>query len=151
MKDINITYLTTDNDDYIFNKIIENYNIYHITNIFNLWHFTYYLDLDEDELEADEIINNNNMNLSIIKQYAPNIYNNYEYEYNEYPPYNEEYKNIYHSTLIECAGVLTSRFNDRFYKYINDLDGAEYQEQKQTKNRNNKTLFFCDNTFISII
>ena len=86
MKDIHITYneyLTTDNDntdDYIFDKIIENYNIYHITNIFNLWHFTYYLDLDEDELEADEIINNNDMNLSIIKQYAPNIYNNYEYE-----------------------------------------------------------------------
>ena len=72
MKDINITYneyLTTDNDDtddYIFNKIIENYNIYHITNIFNLWHFTYYLDLDEDELEADEIISINDMNLSII-------------------------------------------------------------------------------------
>ena len=131
MKDINITYneyLTTDNDDkddYIFNKIIENYNIYHVTNIFNLWHFTYYLDLDEDELETDNIISINDMNLSIIKQYAPNIYNNYEYEYNEYPQYNEEYKNIYHSTLIQCADVLTSRFNDRFYKYINDLDGGE--------------------------
>ena len=72
MKDINITYneyLTTDNDDtddYIFNKIIENYNIYHITNIFNLWHFTYCLDLDEDELETDNIISINDMNLSII-------------------------------------------------------------------------------------
>ena len=131
MKDINITYneyLTTDNDntdDYIFNKIIENYNIYHITNIFNLWHFTYYLDLDLDELEADEIISINDMNLSIIKQYAKNIYNNYEYEYNEYPKYNEEYKNIYHSTLIQCADVLKSRFSDIFYKYINDLEGGD--------------------------
>ncbi len=57
IKDINITYneyLTTDNDDtddYIFNKIIKNYNIYHITNVFNLWHFTYLLDLDEEETE----------------------------------------------------------------------------------------------------
>ena len=54
-----------------------------------------------------------------------NIYNNYEYEYNEYPKYNEEYKNIYHSTLIQCADVLKSRFSDIFYKYINDLEGGD--------------------------
>ena len=133
MKDIEITnYVDCDyNDidetnDYIFDKIIENYNIFHITDIFELWYFTYLKDLDElDEGEEDEIIDINNMNLSIIKLYTPEIYENYEYENYEYLEYNEEYKVIFKPTLIQCANVLKALFSNKFYKYINYLEGDE--------------------------
>jgi hypothetical protein len=42
------------------------------------------------------------------------------------PNNNEEYKNKYKPTLLECADNLKSRFNDRFYKYINELVGEEF-------------------------
>ena len=43
MKDINITYdeyLTT--DDFIFEEMIENYNMYHDTNIYKLWYSSFF-------------------------------------------------------------------------------------------------------------
>ncbi len=133
MKDIEITnYVDCDyNDidetnDYIFNMIIENYNIHHITDISKLWYFTYLKDLDElDEGEEDEIIDINNMNLSIIKLYTPEIYENYEYENYEYLEYNEEYKQIFKPTLIQCANVLKALFSNIFIKFINYLEGDE--------------------------
>jgi hypothetical protein len=133
MKDIEIiTYADCDyNDidetnDYIFDMIIENYNIYHITDISKLWYFTYLKDLDElDEDEEHEIIDINNMNLSIINFYTPEIYENYEYENYEYLIYNEEYKQIFKPTLIQCANVLKALFSNKFYKYINYLEGDE--------------------------
>ena len=136
MKDIEITnYIDCDyNDidetnDYIFDQIIENYNIFHITDIFELWYFTYLKDLDElDEGEEDEIIDINNMNLSIIKLYTPEIYENYEYENYEDLIYNEEYKQIFKPTLIQCANVLKALFSNKFYKYINYLEGDELSD-----------------------
>ena len=39
--------------------------------------------------------------------------------------YDEDYKNIYSITLKICSEILRNHFNDRFYTYINELEGAE--------------------------
>ena len=63
------------------------------------------------------------MNLSLIKTYASDFYNTYEYDV--YPEYEKDYKNIYLITLSICGEILKNHFNDRFYTYINELEGAE--------------------------
>ncbi len=125
MKDIIITsneYLNKDDND-IFNNIIEEYNNEY--DISKLWYFANILDLEDDDIDEDDIININNMNLSYIKKYSPNIYNTYKYDMDEYPEYNEEYKNIFKTTLNISGDVLKSYFNDRFFNYINEMEGGE--------------------------
>ena len=127
MKDINITsneYLNKDDND-IFNDIIEEYNINNEYDISKLWYFANFLDLENDDIDEDDIININNMNLSYIKKYSPNIYNTCKYEIDEYPEYNEEYKDIFKTTLSISGNVLKSYFNDRFFNYINEMEGGE--------------------------
>ena len=126
MKDIPITtndYSSYD-DEYLFEKIVEFYNTYNQTNIRSLWEFNFLIDFDEEYIEDDHIIinNNNNLNLTLIKKYAPNIYNSYEYEIGEYDNCIEK---MYDQNLKIIADILHNRFNSRFFKYINDLEGAE--------------------------
>ena len=88
MKDIPITtndYSSYD-DEYLFEMIVEFYNTYNQTNIRSLWEFHFLLDFDEEGIEDDIIIinSNNNLNLTLIKKYIPDIYNSYEYEIGEY-------------------------------------------------------------------
>ena len=56
------------------------------------------------------------------KKYAPNIYNSYEYKIGEY---NNCIEKIYNQNLKIFADIIHNRFNSRFFKYINDLEGAE--------------------------
>jgi hypothetical protein len=108
-------------DEYLFEMIVEFYNTYNIINIRNLWEFNFLLDFDEEGID-DDIINNNNMNLTLIKKYAPDIYNSYEYEIGEYDNCIEK---MYDQNLKIIADILHNRFNSRFFKYINDLEGTE--------------------------
>jgi hypothetical protein len=108
-------------DEYLFEMIVEFYNTYNIINIRNLWEFNFLLDFDEEGID-DDIINNNNMNLTLIKKYAPDIYNSYEYEIGEYDNCIEK---MYDQNLKIIADILHNRFNSRFFKYINDMEGAE--------------------------
>ena len=111
-------------DEYLFEMIVEFYNTYNIINIRNLWEFNFLIDFDEEGIEDDHIIinNNNNLNLTLIKKYAPNIYNSYEYKIGEYDNCIEK---MYNQNLKVIADILHDRFNSRFFKYINDLEGAE--------------------------
>ena len=62
------------------------------------------------------------MNLSLIKKYAPNIYNTYEYDIED----GENcFEMMYFQNLEVCADILKRRFNAKFYNYINNLEGAE--------------------------
>ncbi len=49
--------------------ILENYNMHNQTNIYRLWRFKFLLDFDEEDIEDidDDINDNNNMKLSLIK------------------------------------------------------------------------------------
>ena len=111
-------------DEYLFEMIVEFYNTYNQTNIRSLWEFNFLIDFDEEYIEDDHIIinNNNNLNLTLIKKYAPNIYNSYEYKIGEYDNCIEK---MYNQNLKIIADILHDRFNSRFFKYINDLEGAE--------------------------
>jgi hypothetical protein len=111
-------------DEYVFEMIVEFYNTYNQTNIRSLWEFNFLIDFDEEYIEDDHIIinNNNNLNLTLIKKYAPNIYNSYEYKIGEYDNCIEK---MYNQNLKIIADILHNRFNSRFFKYINDLEGAE--------------------------
>ena len=123
MKDIPITtnYSSSYDDENLFEVIVEFYNTYNQTNIRSLWKFHFLLDFDEEGIE-DDIINNNNMNLTLIKKYAPDIYNSYEYEIGEYDNCIEK---MYDQNIKIFADIIHNRFNSRFFKYINDLEGAE--------------------------
>ncbi len=129
MKNIPITtndYSSYD-DEYLFEMIVEFYNTYNRINIRSLWKFHFFLDFDEEGIEDDIIIinNNNDMNLTLIKQYAPDIYNSYEYEICEY---DNCFTAMYEQNLEVCADIIHNRFNSRFFKYINDLEGAELSD-----------------------
>jgi hypothetical protein len=139
MRDIKITgYMDCDfNDieetnDYILDKLIEYYNIYHIPNVEYLWYNHYvneFVNFDEDYDDEEDIININDRNLSIVKLYEPEIYENKKYDFNvEYPKYPEEYKNIYDETLKESAKILKFHLQKKFSKYINDLEGDELSD-----------------------
>jgi len=126
MKDIPITtnYSSSYDDENLFEVIVEFYNTYNQTNIRNLWEFHFYLDFDEEGIEDDiSIYNNyNNINLTLIKKYAPDIYNSYEYEIGEYDNCIEK---MYDQNIKIFADIIHNLFNSRFFKYINDLEGAE--------------------------
>ena len=111
-------------DEYLFEMIVEFYNTYNKTNIRSLWEFHFYLDFDEEGIE-DDIINNNNINLTLIKKYASDIYNSYEYEIGEYDNCIEK---MYDQNLKIFADIVHNRFNSRFFKYINDMEGAELSD-----------------------
>jgi len=62
------------------------------------------------------------MNLSLIKYYAPDIYNTYEYDIED----GENcFEMMYFQNLEVCADILKRRFNAKFFNYINNLEGAE--------------------------
>ena len=64
------------------------------------------------------------MNSSLIKKYAPNIYNTYEYDMkdNENP-----FERFYNQNLEFCANILKGRFKftDELYHDINKYEGVE--------------------------
>ena len=62
------------------------------------------------------------MNLSLIKYYAPDIYNTYEYDIED----DENcFEMMYFQNLEVCAEILKRRFNNKLYKLINIVEGAE--------------------------
>lgn len=109
MKDIKFDY-TEYNDDTIFDMIIDAYNMDKgEKNIIEIWKVRYYLD--------DEYEDNDSMNLSLIKKYYPELYNTYDYTNKKGASCDID--------LDICANILKRRFNSRFFKYINDLEGDE--------------------------
>ena len=128
MKDIQITdnFYSSYDEELLFKMIADELHYrYDSTNISRFWINKYFLDFDEEGIDYD-VENNNNMNLSLIKRYAPDIYNTYEYELDTFELEEHIYdETIYDYNLRVCADVIKRRFNDRFFKYINDLEGAE--------------------------
>jgi hypothetical protein len=128
MKDIQITnnYYSSYNEELLFEMIVEElYDRYDSTNISRFWIHKYCLDFDEEGIDYD-VENKNNMNLSLIKIYAPDIYDTYEYELDTFELEEHMFdKTIYEYNLRVCADVIKRRCNDRFFKYINDLEGDE--------------------------
>ena len=128
MKDIQITdnFYSSYDEELLFKMIVEGLHYrYDSTNISRFWINKYFLDFDEEGNDYD-VENNNNMNLSLIKRYAPDIYDTYEYELDTFELEEHMFdKTIYEYNLRVCADVIKRRFNDRFFKYINDLEGAE--------------------------
>ncbi len=126
MKDIPITnreYSSYD-DEYFFQMFLEHYTSHKQVNINNFWNYKYMIDFEEEEDEdiEDDIEDNNNMNLSLIKKYAPDIYDTYEYDIDDY---DNCFNKMYELNLEVCANVLHRRFIDRLFKYINDLEGGD--------------------------
>jgi hypothetical protein len=110
-------------DEYLFEMILEYYTNTKQTDIFNFWKSTYSIDFEEDEDDVDDYNeDDNNMNLSLIKKYAPDIYNTYQYDIkdNENP-----FEMMYNQNLEVCANILKRRFTDKLYYDINRYEGAE--------------------------
>ncbi len=110
-------------DEYLFEMILEYYTNNKQTDIFNFWKSRYSIDFEEEEDDVDDYNeDDNNMNLSLIKQYAPDIYNTYEYDIkdNENP-----FEMMYNQNLEACANFLKRRFTDKLYYDINRYEGAE--------------------------
>jgi hypothetical protein len=102
--------------------IIDNYNMHNQTIIYRFWKFEYLLDFENEDIEdiEDDINDINDMTLSLIKKHAPDIYNTYEYD-----KYNNYFTTIYEQNLEVCADILHRRFNNRFFKHMNDLEADE--------------------------
>ena len=110
-------------DDFLYQMILEYYTNTKQTDIFNFWKSTYSIDFEEDEDDVDDYNeDDNNMNLSLIKKYAPDIYNTYQYDIkdNENP-----FEMMYNQNLEVCANILKRRFTDKLYYDINRYEGAE--------------------------
>ena len=113
-------------DEYLFDMILEYYFNHKDTNIKRYWTFEYLLDFDEEENQDDEVIdeieNYNNINLSLIKKYAPEIYKTYVYDIKD----NQNPFEMMHLQNIElCADIIHKQFIHKLYNYINNLEGAE--------------------------
>ena len=110
-------------DEYLFEMILEYYTNTKQTDIFNFWKSRHSIDFEEDEDDVDDYNeDDNNMNLSLIKKYAPDIYNTYQYDIkdNENP-----FEMMYNQNLEVCANILKRRFTDKLYYNINRYEGAE--------------------------
>jgi len=110
-------------DEYLFEMILEYYTNNKQTDIFNFWKSRHSIDFEEEEDDVDDYNeDDNNMNLSLIKKYAPDIYNTYEYDIkdNENP-----FEMMYNQNLEVCANILKRRFTDKLYYDINRYEGAE--------------------------
>jgi|688.fasta_scaffold783963_2 hypothetical protein len=110
-------------DEYLFEMILEYYTNTKQTDIFNFWKSRHSIDFEEDEDDVDDYNeDDNNMNLSLIKKYAPDIYNTYQYDIkdNENP-----FEMMYNQNLEVCANILKRRFTDKLYYDINRYEGAE--------------------------
>jgi len=110
-------------DEYLFEMILEYYTKNKQTHIFNFWKSRHSIDFEEDEDDVDDYNeDDNNMNLSLIKKYAPDIYNTYQYDIkdNENP-----FEMMYNQNLEVCANILKRRFTDKLYYDINRYEGAE--------------------------
>ena len=111
-------------DEHLFNIILENYKTNNQTDIYDFWYSSHSLDLENDENPFNY---HNDIQLAIIKTYAPDIYNTYEYD-EDYFEYNEEHKNIFEPTLDICAEIIKSRFTDKLFKIINAIEGDELSD-----------------------
>ena len=110
-------------DEYLFEMILEYYTNTKQTDIFNFWKSRDSIDFEEEEDDVDDYNeDDNNMNLSLIKKYAPDIYNTYQYDIkdNENP-----FEMMYNQNLEVCANILKRRFTDKLYYDINRYEGAE--------------------------
>jgi len=109
MKDIPFNFKDY-NDGYVLYMIYQEYERYNSVNISELWRRKYFLDDEINEY-------NNNMILSLIRKYAPDIYDTYKYDFDD------DEIDIYDSNLNLCCDILKRRFNDIFFQCINDLEG----------------------------
>ena len=108
-------------DDFLYEMILENYTFQKETDIFNFWNFKHFIDFREEDVD-DDIDDNNNMNLSLIKKYAPDIYDTYEYDIEDDE---DPFEMMYFQNLEVCANVLKRRFTDKLYYDINKYEGDE--------------------------
>lgn len=109
-------------EDIIFNNIIDAYKHTKNACISQLWFYNNILTDDDNDESID---NSFNYNLSIIKKYCLNTYNSFIFtplfDTNEI-----EYRlDINRDLLFECGYILERLFRERFYIYINNLDGDE--------------------------
>ena len=113
-------------DEHIFNIILKNYKENNQTNVYDFWYDAHNLlfDLEDDSYPINEY---NDIQLAIIKTYAPDIYDTYEYD-EDYFEYDEEHKNIFEPTLDICAEIIKSRFTDKLFKIINAIEGDELSD-----------------------
>ncbi len=88
------------NDGYVLYMIYQEYERYNSVNISELWRQKYFLDDKINEY-------NNNMILSLIRKYAPDIYDTYKYDF-------DDEIDIYDTNLNLCCDILKRRFNDIF-------------------------------------
>ena len=111
-------------EDIIFNNLIDAYKRNKNACISQLWFYSNVLTDDDD---IDSIDNSFNYNLSIIKKYCPNTYNTFIFT----PLFDSdtdeiEYRlDINRDLLFECGYILERLFRERFFAYINSLDGDE--------------------------
>jgi len=111
-------------EDIIYNNIIDAYNIRKNASISQLW---FYSNILTDDDNVDDIDNSFNYNLSIIKKYCPNTYNTFIFT----PIFDKdneelEYKlDINRDLLFQCGYILERLFSERFFTYINSLEGDE--------------------------
>ena len=142
-------------EEQLFNKLCNMYNNSPIKNISSLWFHTYYTFMNclkenledaynENRNNREELENYiyfrrsiNDTNLLLIKNYAPDIYNSYEFkfDYAEYDEFfddefeNNFYELVFVPTLKICSDILNTHFKERFNNYINEKDaelsGAE--------------------------
>ena len=111
-------------EDIIFNNLIDAYKRNKNACISQLWFYSNVL-IDDDDI--DSIDNSFNYNLSIIKKYCPNTYNTFIFT----PLFDSdtdeiEYRlDINRDLLFECGYILERLFRERFFAYINSLDGDE--------------------------
>ena len=120
-EDGNLSY----DDEHLFDIILKNYKTNNQTDIYDFWYSVHNVFL---YLEDDSLINyHNDIQLAIIKTYAPDIYDTYEYD-EDYFEYDEEHKNIFEPTLDICAEIIKFRFTDKLFKIINAIEGDELSD-----------------------
>ena len=134
-------------EEELFNKLCRMYGDIPIKNISSLWFYiesTLINKLRSEIEEADNEDRDNEMewetyfsiknstvdiNLLLIKTYAPDIYNSYEYDFDyiKYDEFHDDYeliiyKKLYEPTLKICGDILNLHFKERFDNYINEKD-----------------------------
>ncbi len=71
-----------------------------------MWRFKFLLEFNEEDIDND-IDDNNNMNVSLIKKYAPDIHNTYEYDIGKYDNFlNYCFQKMYEQNVEVCADIL---------------------------------------------
>jgi hypothetical protein len=86
--------------------------------------------IKDDKLSLEENIQDiNDLNLSFIKKYAPNLYNTFEFTFDEDDEnYNDsDNKKIFYITLRMCGCILEPKFRYHFKEKLQKEKMQNYQ------------------------